>query len=84
MADSMSIDQSERGFDTVNFVDLFGQPCSLTKSSSAIEASVWIGVSDGTSNSMHLSQESVRRLLPFLQRFAETGEIAATPTSAPV
>ena len=33
------------------------------------------GVSHVANNRMHLSQSQVRELLPYLQRFAETGEI---------
>lgn len=65
---------TSRGFKIARFADVFGQSCSLQKSSMmAPPECVWLGA-DGE-NRMHLSQEHVRELLPALQHFAETGEL---------
>lgn len=38
--------KTERGFDLMEFVDRYGSPCSLQKSSLAEEDCVWLGVDD--------------------------------------
>lgn len=73
------------GFDYIKFDDHYGQHCSLQKSSLMEPDAIWLGV-DNTgpymgSNvdvkcRMHLSQEQVKQLLPFLIKFAETGELS--------
>lgn len=35
-----------RGFDLIEFIDLYGLPCSLQESSLATESAIWLGVSD--------------------------------------
>ena len=76
----MQIEQIERGFGLVNFVDLTGKECSLQKSSRATSPAIWLGI---PGNRMHLTREMVADLLPFLTAFALTGEIGL-PTSARV
>lgn len=71
---------TQRGFAISEFGDLYGQICSLQKSSLADEDAIWLGVSTDlegkvVNNRMHLSREMVADLLPDLQRFVETGEI---------
>lgn len=63
---------TERGFDIHDFMDHYGEPCSLQKSSLATEDCIWFGTNK---NRMHLTQEHVRALLPALQKFADTGEL---------
>jgi hypothetical protein len=58
--------------DVLYFIDLYGNPCSLQNSSVHEVIAVWFGVGD---QRMHLSQKMVKRLLPFLKRFADTGRI---------
>jgi len=63
---------TERGFSRIEFKDRYNFDCSLQASSLAEEACIWLGVEE---NRAHLTQEHVKKLLPYLQRFAETGEI---------
>lgn len=89
---NMSFKNTERGFSRIDFDDLYGERCSLQKSSLATEDAIWLGQNDPTvhkptgsmSCRMHLSQEDVRWLLPILQHFADTGELppaVSTPSS---
>lgn len=84
---------TERGFDRIDFTDRYGKECSLQKSSLAFEDAVWLGCTEGTHHPdypppnhclarMHLTVEMVRELLPHLQAFVETGEIALTRSPA--
>lgn len=72
--------RTPRGFARVDFLDRSGQACSLQKSSLATEEAIWLGV-DGDrvgnqiSARMHLTQEDVAGLLPYLHRFVETGQV---------
>lgn len=81
-----------RGFGVIQFSDRYAQRCSLQDSSLATEASIWLGVDNvgpqlegptGQRNEevqarMHLTQEMVKQLLPYLTRFAETGDYLTT------
>jgi len=78
-----------RGFKRGDFVDEYGQKCSLQKSSLATQDCIWLGVDNtgphldgpkGTRNEdvhqrMHLTQKQVKDLLPALTKFAKTGEL---------
>lgn len=69
--------KTERGFSYYEFIDKNGVECSLQKSSLAFEDCIWLGC-DGihmANARMHLTQDMVRDLLPYLQKFAETGEL---------
>ena len=72
------------GFKGLEFQDYYGQICSLQKSSLANPEAIWLGVSNTGPNMrrdedviprMHLSQTQVKKLLPHLIKFSETGEI---------
>ena len=77
-----------RGFRFISFTDVDGQPCSLQKSSLADEDAVWLGVELPSEeveryahqgmplrNRMHLTQEMVQSVLPYLQHFAQIGRL---------
>lgn len=72
--------KSEKGFDMYDFMDTSDQECSLQKSSDAITPKIWLGVdySPHTQKQarMHLDQLQAKALIPILQRFVDTGEIA--------
>lgn len=68
----MEIEHTNRGFAFVKFIDRYGFECSLQKSSLAEEDCIWFGVQE---NRMHLTQNLVKEILPFLNKFVETGEI---------
>lgn len=73
----MKVEQTSRGFGLVNFTDKYDQSCSLQKSSLATEDCIWFGVDNAaiTHPRMHLTQDMVKELLPYLQKFVETGEL---------
>jgi hypothetical protein len=73
----MNIEKTERGFDIIEFLDRYGNGCSLQKSSLATEDCIWLGVNESR---MHLTQGQVKALLPYLQRFVDTGELGAVET----
>lgn len=56
------------------FDDSQGRPCALSESSAAEERAIWLGLRGGDGQ-MHLTQELVAELLPFLTDFARTGEL---------
>jgi hypothetical protein len=100
--------KTARGFDLIEFSDLYGVGCSVQASSLATDDAIWIGVDDADpkiharqaglfgitaeetsgwvpypiptvvslTTRMHLNREQVASLLPVLQRFVDTGEIA--------
>ena len=74
-----------RGFTLLKFKDVYDQPCSLQKSSIMTPECIWLGVETsidlntkevlGDNQRMHLSQAQVQELLPYLIRFAKTGQL---------
>lgn len=73
---SVQLTRTSRGFPLIDFMDYNGQQCSLQESSLAYPGCVWFGRDDAR---MHLSQEQVKALLPFLNEFAETGYMPRPP-----
>lgn len=79
----MKEEKTIRGFTLIKFKDLYNQDCSLQKSSIATTDAVWLGVTNtgellgnkDVNNRMHLDQNQVKKLLPYLIKFAETGEL---------
>lgn len=72
MANSIRV--SARGRSKANFKDSHGRSCSIQEAGTAIEPSLWLGVS---TSRMHLNQEIAAELLPLLQHFVETGKLPA-------
>lgn len=68
----MKLERTSRGFAILQFTDEYGLECSLQKSSLADKDCIWLG---DVRNRMHLTQDMVRDLLPYLMQFAETGEL---------
>lgn len=68
----------ENGLGKISFEDDYKQQCSLQKSNAALENKIWFGVDKDINGKvvnarMHLTQEQVRELLPYLKNFAESG-----------
>jgi hypothetical protein len=63
---------TDRGFKRINFTDDHVNKCSIQESSKALYPCIWFG--QGASR-MHLNQEQVKELLPYLDRFVETGKL---------
>ena len=62
-----------QGAKVVEFLDFNNEQCALNPSSLATkEPCLWLGI---VGNRMHLTQKQVKKLLPHLQKFAETGEL---------
>lgn len=82
---------TDRGFNLCEFTDKYGAKCSLQESS-ANDPSIWFGVEpgflegctwvpvqdDNAYTRMHLTQDDVKKLLPYLQRFANKGTISSS------
>lgn len=83
----LKIKKTIRGFGIIEFEDRYKQKCSLQESSLAEESAIWFGV-DNTGPSlegpngqrnedvgvrMHLTVKQMKKLLPYLQNFIETG-----------
>lgn len=75
MKTKLLTDMSPRGFAIVNFNDLYQEKCSIQDSSNGEHKAIWIGVN---SSRMHLTQDMVKQLLPFLQEFADKGDYLFT------
>jgi hypothetical protein len=70
----------DKGLNKISFRDDYRQQCSLQKSNAALENIIWFGVDKDINGKtvtarMHLTQEQVKYLLPYLQKFADTGEL---------
>jgi hypothetical protein len=68
----------EKGVSKITFDDDYKQKCSLQKSNSAMDDKIWFGVDKDINGKaivarMHLTQDQVRELLPYLQKFVDTG-----------
>jgi len=64
--------KSDRGFKYAHFNDQTGRHCSIHESSLATDHCIWLGII-GTGHAMHLTRKQVKKLLPHLQKFVETG-----------
>ncbi len=94
----MNMEQTERGFQRIDFKDYYKVECSLQKSSLAMKDAIWLGCNDAdpkiliphqgwtsvdmpeeyvANTRMHLTQDQVRELLPYLINFVETGELGS-------
>ena len=77
-----------RGLLRGQFVDQYGEPCSIQTSSMMGEPCIWLGqqyaqcakCDHKTPARMHLTQEMVRALIPLLRYFVRTGTL---PTEDP-
>ena len=83
----MKESKTNRGFHYADFYDRNNEGCSLQKSSIADEDCIWLGIDRPKSiggvvyGRMHLTQEMVMALLPYLNRFAYSGEIKKEQTN---
>lgn len=83
----MRMGKTIRGFARAEFVDRYGNRCSLQKSSIATEDCVWLGVDipfdcfkEGRDppkevTRMHLTRKGAKEIMRHLVRFIETGEL---------
>ncbi|VVB50662.1 Uncharacterised protein [uncultured archaeon] len=76
----MKLKPTQRGFQRSEFIDRYGQFCSLQESSLATEGCIWLGVDTNVEGKeilgrMHLTQKMVKDLLPHLKKFARTGHL---------
>ena len=72
----------------IKFEDVYKQVCSIQESSLSTAKAIWLGVEisvpeslggtgDAVMARMHLTQDQVARLLPYLLQFVETGKLDA-------
>lgn len=74
MKDKLAV--THRGFSILVFKDLYGKQLSLQKSRLATADAVWLGVDAGECGyRMHLTQNQVATLLPYLKKFVKSGEL---------
>lgn len=68
---------TDRGFEYVEFEDIYGAPRSIQESSSAERKRLWLGVNDAKSlvPRMHLGEAEVRGLIARLSLWLETGSL---------
>lgn len=77
------VTRTERGFELIEFKDLYNKECSLQQSSLAIywdpgTSAVWLGVGE---DRMHLGEEQVKSLITVLQRWLDTGSFIPNPST---
>jgi hypothetical protein len=85
---TIELKETSRGFLRGEFTDRYGEPCSIQESSIAGEFCIWLGCEHETKAKdgepvgarMHLTQVLAAELLPLLERFIETGELAELPS----
>lgn len=65
----MKISTTEKGYSLIEFKGMYDSECSLEEK----EKTILFGVKDG--DMMHLNQEQVASLLPYLENFAKTSEL---------
>jgi len=85
----MAIGRTDRGFAYFEFLDAYGQQCSLAQSPAIDEQSIHAfdypgtsfvclgvdyGLNDGNCARMHLSRDQVEGLIALLQQWLQTGE----------
>ncbi|MEK7101193.1 MAG: hypothetical protein AAB921_03790 [Patescibacteria group bacterium] len=73
----IKMEPTERGFLRSDFRDIYGTFCSLQESSLASEDAIWLGTNiEGVGgNRMHLDQNMVSAMLPYLTHFAKHGNL---------
>lgn len=68
---------TSRGFARGEFLDLYGDACSIQESS--IGNAIWLGCNNGTHSQseclarMHLDRDTAKELIRLLRRFVKTG-----------
>ena len=71
---------TQRGFQIIEFLDIYKNDCTLQQSSLALyeqpgAGAVWLGVGE---NRMHLDQALVKSLIATLQTWLDTGSFNKT------
>ena len=74
MIDIKHLGNNTRELPCVTFQDEWGNPIKLQISSAAGKEGVWFGFATLMSHPMHLTRAEVAKLLPYLQKFVETGD----------
>ncbi len=64
---------TERGFRRGEFIDRYGESCSIQESNLPTKNCIWLGFDDA--NRMHLTQEDAAELAKVLIYFAGTGKL---------
>lgn len=69
------VQKTQRGFEIIDFADLYGRSCSLQQSSAVLNdipgsGAIWLGVDP---HRMHLDQDMVRALIERLSKWLAEG-----------
>jgi hypothetical protein len=77
--------KTNRGFTYFEFKDRNGEECSIQKSSIATEDCIWLGCDNNStphhvtgecgSPRMHVDKKLARKLIKYLTKFVETGDL---------
>ena len=71
--------ENDRGLTIYEFKDIYNSKCQLQDSSTACINCIWLGVHTDFEGrdctAMHLMQEQVKTLLPYLKAFVKKGEL---------
>lgn len=65
--------KTARGFSLIEFGDIYGNQCSVQKSSLATTDAIWLGLVEG--HRMHLDRDAAAWLARVLTAFSATGEL---------
>lgn len=75
----MNFKPTKKGLLSADFLDRFGQECSIQESSYQEEDCIWFGVDKDLRGDqgarMHLTRDMVREVIPVLQHFVRTGAL---------
>lgn len=66
------VQQTARGFDRIEFSDIYGALCSLQESSLATKDAVWLGENGSR---MHLDRALAAKVIASLQHWVDTGSL---------
>src|SRR3972149_8142904 len=74
----MKITHTNRGFELIEFIDRYSEPCSLQQSSLAEyeppgSSAIWFGTHK---DRMHLTAKQLKKIMPHLQSWIDTGSFA--------
>jgi hypothetical protein len=77
----MKIRKTERGFQIIEFMDENAQSCTIQQSSLALyekpgTSALWIGAHP---NRMHLTDKQLKKIMPHLQAWLDTGSLKVKP-----
>lgn len=80
----MRVKKTSRGFQLIEFKDLYGEACSIQQSSLADKAALWLGAEHETIHKvtgekcgarMHIDRKLAKQLIAILHKWVQTGRL---------